>query len=184
MSQRNKDSSRKLVIMGLNNAGKSSIALSLRGQKALTSHLSLGPTKGHNVINTEILNTEFSIIDLGGQKMYRANHLKNLKRYLKDCNKLIYVIDIQDKERFALTLEYLENILTKLITFNSNLRLSIFFHKFDPNIKEKHPQIEKEIQELAGRIQELVPSEVSLKIFKTSIYTIFEKNPVIITLDN
>jgi GTPase involved in cell partitioning and DNA repair len=125
------------------------------------------------------MNTEFNFLDLGGQEEYRSKHLKNIKKYIKQCNKLIYVIDIQDKERYNLSLDYLEKIMNKVKSLESTLDLSIFFHKYDPNIKDKFPHIQKEINKLLTRIQKIIPTQMPFQVFKTTIYTIFEKDPVI-----
>lgn len=182
MNQETPNAFRKIVIMGLNNAGKSSIALNLRGKKNLLSHLSLSPTEDHQIINTEILDTEFNILDLGGQETYRTKHLKNLPEYLENCDKLIYVIDIQDKKRYELSLDYLEKIMDQVSSLDHAINLSIFFHKYDPNIEEKHPEIQDKANVLLEKIKGIIPSGISFQVFKTTIYTIFEKNPMILTL--
>lgn len=170
--------------MGLNNAGKSSIALNLRGKKNLISHLSLDPTEGHKIINTEILDSEFNILDLGGQETYRSKHLKNLPEYLINCDKLIYVIDIQDKKRYALALEYLEKIMDRVRTLKPEMNLSIFFHKYDPNIEKEYPKIQEKTNILLEQIKEIIPPKIRVQVFKTTIYTIFEKNPMILTVQS
>mgnify|MGYP006277538225 CR=1 FL=1 len=180
MNPKKSNSVRKIVIMGLNNAGKSSIALNLRGKKDLLSHLSLNPTEDHQVINTEIMNTEFNFLDLSGQKEYRTEHLSNISRYLEHCDKLIYVIDIQDKKRYELALDYLEKIIDKIKVMEPSLDLSIFFHKYDPGIKEKHPSIQNKLKYLINEIKEIIPSKIPFEVFKTTIYTIFEKNPMLV----
>jgi len=180
MNPKESNSVRKIVIMGLNNAGKSSIALNLRGKKDLLSHLSLNPTQDHQVINTEIMNTEFNFLDLSGQKDYRSKHLGNISQYLEDCDKLIYVIDIQDKKRYELALDYFEKIIDKIKVLEPSLDLSIFIHKYDPGIEENYPDIQNKLNYLVNELKEIVPSKIPFEVFKTTIYTIFEKSPMLV----
>lgn len=97
----------KILIMGLNNSGKSTILLSLKGDTNLGSFTSIKATKGINI--SEIKNDKkiLHIWDFGGQEEYRIGYLKNLKRYSTQATQLVYVIDIQDTRRYNKTLRYL-----------------------------------------------------------------------------
>ncbi len=160
----------KILILGLSNSGKTSIVLSLQKNVNLLSFISLKPTKGMETNEFEDSLSRFHIWDFGGQDEYRKEHLKNLEKFTTGVNKIIYVLDVQDKDKYDLALEYFRNILEKINKDNS-FSLSIFLHKYDPNIEFD----QEEISKLMERIRELIPDEFEYSIFKTTIYTIFKK---------
>lgn len=134
---------------------------------------SLKPTMGINY--QEILSTEgnYYIWDMGGQAQYRSMHLEKLVDYLEDIDKVIYVIDIQDLDRYDAALEYLHEIVDLAGPKVDTFQLLVYLHKFDPGIETdlNNPLLES-CEELIARVQEIAPTAL---IFKTSIYTVFRK---------
>jgi small GTP-binding protein len=168
----------KILIMGLDNSGKTSILMSLREDTNLLSYFSLKPTKGLSI--EEFNNNEQKLVcwDLGGQAQYRKGYLKDFERYAKETNKIIFVIDIQDTARYSLALEYLKDLIDILSESNLFIELSIFLHKYDPNLRkqEKFKELEQRIDnELIEKIKNIISNQFSYDIFKTTIYTVFEK---------
>ena len=168
--------SRKILLLGLDNAGKTSIVLSLKRDANLMSYFSVNPTKGLEIGRIENQDSNFSIWDFGGQEQYRNQHIQKLDEYLKSANKLIFVIDIQDGERYDLALTYLDEILNALKKKKMAISLSIFLHKFDKHIVDLY---EEPSRKLISKIKKLIPEEFPLEISKTTIYTIFEKTIVL-----
>jgi GTPase SAR1 family protein len=166
---------RKVVLMGLDNSGKTSIVLCLKGVKNLLSFYSLNPTKGFNVENFNTLGTDFSIWDFGGQEAYRSDHLTNFRTNIKSTNKIIYVIDIQDSERYDSSLDFMKEILKLTIEENLEIKFSIFLHKYDPDIKISEAKVEG----LIKKIRILIPTNFNIEIYKTSIFTVFQKTEVL-----
>ncbi len=161
----------KILIMGLSNSGKTSIVLSLQKNVNLLSFYSLEPTKGIDRVEFEDKNSQFHIWDFGGQEQYRDGYLKNLNNYLTGVNKFIYVIDVQDEDKYDVSLQYFKNIFTILKKEKFSVSLSIFLHKYDPNLEFD----EESISELIMRIRDIIPNAFEFNIFKTSIYTVFRK---------
>ncbi|NVM04318.1 MAG: GTP-binding protein [Candidatus Helarchaeota archaeon] len=168
----------KILIMGLENSGKTSIVLSLTRNTNLLSYCSLKPTVGINRVKfeEEESDTQFSIWDFGGQKQYRKDYLNDLDKHLIGIDKLIYVIDVQDGEKYDLTLQFLENIVNFLKKIEDSFEFLIFLHKFDPGL-EKLDQYSDEMisSNLINKISKIIPSDFNYKIFKTTIYTVFHK---------
>lgn len=163
--------------MGLDNSGKTSILISLRKNANILSYFSLRPTKGVAIERFEGQN--IVCWDLGGQKKYREEYLKDLGKYVKETDKIIFVIDVQDIKRYELALEYLGRVVENLISSNTNIDFSIFLHKFDPNLnkRDKFRDIDNTIEsKLVSEIRKIIPSNFNYDIFKTTIYTVFEKN--------
>ncbi|MHA1651095.1 MAG: ADP-ribosylation factor-like protein [Candidatus Helarchaeota archaeon] len=168
----------KILILGLDNSGKTSILLTLQKEVNLLSFYSLKPTHGINIvtIEDENANTKYSIWEFGGQKQYREDYLKNLQRYTQEATKIIYVIDVQDINRYDLALDYFKSIFELLDLKKDNIQLSIFLHKFDPHLENNEEFSYKKISSrLLNKISAIIPPGYSYSIFKTTIYTVFQK---------
>lgn len=170
---------KKIVLMGLDNSGKTSIVLCLKGVKNLSSFSDVKPTRGFEINNFQTLGSEFNIWDFGGQEKFREDYFKNFKNHIKGTSKLIYVIDIQDSERYNISLDYLAKIIMLLKKIRMNLDFSLFLHKYDPDIEITNKNINAElIQSLTKQINEIIPLDFPYQKFKTSIYTIFQKSVI------
>jgi small GTP-binding protein len=169
----------KIVLLGLDNSGKSSIVLSLKEKSNIMSFLSLKPTKGYNIEKFESGNDyNFNIWDLGGQKEYRMSYLQNFNFYMEGVSRVIFVIDVQDIERYDLALKYFEDIINLLNKQEMKVPLSIYLHKFDPGLteQEKFSNIEDILKlKIIDKLKKSIPPDWDFDIFKTCIYTIFEK---------
>jgi small GTP-binding protein len=171
---------KKIVIAGLENGGKTSIVYNLKGTKNLPSYLKIKPTVGKSIVNFDSYDSEFNVWDLGGQETYRNENLKDFNNIMKDANKLIYVIDIQDVERYQLAVEYFKIIIDTLNKNNNKqaLEISIFLHKFDPDLNDTRPDItDNIIQGLKDQIKKIIEkTDFFYQIFKTSVYVQFERH--------
>eukprot|EP00331_Platyophrya_macrostoma_P021576 CAMPEP_0176452080 /NCGR_PEP_ID=MMETSP0127-20121128/28293_1 /TAXON_ID=938130 /ORGANISM="Platyophrya macrostoma, Strain WH" /LENGTH=180 /DNA_ID=CAMNT_0017840407 /DNA_START=30 /DNA_END=572 /DNA_ORIENTATION=+ len=81
----------RLLILGLDNAGKTTILYKL----ALGDVVQTVPTIGFNVETVECKNLKFQVWDLGGQTGIRPYW----RSYYPNTNAIIYVVDSTDKER-------------------------------------------------------------------------------------
>ena len=170
--------SKKILVLGLDQAGKTSIVQSLRGISNLPSFCSLSPTRGKNANNFELLNSEYNIWDFGGQEQYREAYSSQLDEFRVGVNKMIFVIDIQDPERYDLAIDYFRTIIS-WFQDTIDFELSFFLHKYDPDIEVTHPELSDNlVEDLIEKIKKFVPNNVLYSIFKTSIYTIFKKTIV------
>lgn len=173
-----KEPYKKILLMGLDNSGKTTILLCLRENTNLLSYLSLKPTKGLNIENFDKPDQKLSLWDFGGQEEYREGYLSNFSKYTTEITKLIFVIDVQDINRYEKSLLYFQNIIQLLEKDRNFVEISVFLHKYDPNLtkQEKFKSIDDIINKLLiKRIIEIIPASFCFEIFRTSIYTIFEK---------
>lgn len=115
----------KGLILGLDNAGKTTILKSFKGETVLN----LPPTKGFNFQKFDYNNTTFILWDLGGQKSIRK-FWENYYEKENDC--IIYVIDSSDSERLEETGNELYNILQQPEL--SGMPLVIYANKQDLNM--------------------------------------------------
>mmetsp|Transcript_42470 Transcript_42470/g.31111 ORF Transcript_42470/g.31111 Transcript_42470/m.31111 type:complete len:144 (-) Transcript_42470:154-585(-) len=111
----------KLCVLGLDNAGKTTILKSLSNEEIQY----VMPTQGFNIKSLSQGNFKFNVWDLGGQKAIRQ-HWKN---YFDQLDCIIYVIDSSDRMRMEECGEELQKLLEedKL----AGLPLLIFANKQD-----------------------------------------------------
>ena len=179
MSQNDNESTKKIILMGLDNSGKTSITLSLQGIKNIPSFCSLKPTKQYFINKFTKFEIEFSLWDFGGQEQFRKDYLANFDRHIKGTDKLIYVIDIQDTQRYEKALTYLISIIELLGKESIDVDFSIFLHKYDPDLHITNKTLtENVINKLIKELKEKIPPTFNYNLFKTSIYTLFQKSKV------
>jgi small GTP-binding protein len=179
-SSNNKRNIKKIVLVGLDNSGKTSILLSLTRNTNLLSYYSLKPTPGLNIVNySDEEAFKFSIWDMGGQEKYRQEYFQDLDKYL-NADKIIFVIDVQDLDRYDLALYYLAAFVDALEQKNKKVDFSIFLHKFDPSLEDQPNFTDEQIQaNLLSRIQAIFPPDYTYDLYKTTIYTVFQKKPIL-----
>ena len=176
MKKNKEKTKKKIVLMGLDAAGKSSILLSLKNDTRLSSYCVLNPTLD---IKREIIedeDNEFYIFDFGGQKTLVDGYLQRLDEHLAGVDKIIFVIDVQDIDRFQLATDYLKQVLDYLPTMQIHPQVSIFFHKYDKSLPSQElTRLDTTIQELVENISCIIPQGVHVEFSKTTIFTVFQK---------
>jgi len=167
---------KKVLIMGLDNSGKSSIVLCLMGVKNLSRFSLIKPTRGIKTSNFQAYGSEYNIWDFGGQEQFRESYLNNFENHIKEIKKFIYVLDFQDRDRYDISLEYLGKIIALLRKHKLNVNFSIFLHKYDPDLEFNNSKFNASVvSDLIRSIKRLIPSDFTYQIYKTSIYTVFQK---------
>jgi small GTP-binding protein len=175
----NNKSMKKILIMGLDKSGKSSILLCLKGIKGLGSFSSLNPTKGIKRESFRIFGSEFSVWDFGGQEQFRKDYLLDFDKNVKGTNKIIFVIDIQKVERFSLALNYLLEIVKKVQEQKKKIDFSIFLHKYDPDIEMTNKKFDQsKVDAIIYDIKRKLPANFKYELSITSIYTVFQKKKI------
>jgi small GTP-binding protein len=171
--------SKKIVLMGLDNSGKSSIVLSLEGVKNLPAFSDIKPTKNFQIRKFNLLETDFRIWDFGGQEQYRKDYLLQFKENINQTDKFIFVLDVQDVARYDLALDYLRKVSQLLIENDIKVEFSIFLHKFDPDLHITNSEITDErIDELIEKIEIVMNDNLEYDLFKTTIYATFQKSEI------
>jgi len=167
----------KIILMGLDNGGKTSILLSLKGDRNLMTYFSLKPTPGIQISEITSLNQQYYVWDFGGQESYRQQYIEDLPKYLKQTNRIIFVIDIQDQARMDQALEYFNRILEILQGGKYKIKLSIYLHKYDPD-RELDDTFGQYAGETIAKIKKMIPTTLQYQIFKSTIYTLFRKTVI------
>jgi len=165
------ESLRKIIVAGLDNAGKTSILTAL--DKKYDFHkdiVSLTPTIRVEYQATEFLRNKVVFWDLGGQEKYRKLYQEKQEIYFANTDLLVYIIDIQDTKRFETSLAYLDMILQNFMKYKMDVPLIISFHKFDPEFHENEGMI-KQVEDLKEIIAKKYPS-IKILFQQTSIFDI------------
>jgi len=166
----------KILVIGLDNAGKTALISKLGGHFSINDLASLKPTKGMD--RQEIKTKEMNLIiwDFGGHKLYRDRHLSN-EENLIGADLLIYVIDVQDSAKFDESINYFKNIVELLYKIEENPQIIVLIHKFDPDVAN-NPEISLNIEFLIDEITNIFDNKnFDFEIFLSSIYSTFSKEP-------
>merc|ERR1712070_1044575 len=96
----------RLLILGLDNAGKTTILYRLKGDEEIKQTV---PTVGFNVETVAFKNIKLQVWDLGGQTSIRPYW----RCYYADTSGIIYVVDSSDSERVGTSGEALNSMLAE-----------------------------------------------------------------------
>ena len=161
----------KTVISGLDNAGKTSILTALDKKYDFEKDIvQLKPTIRVEYHKMNFLRNNTVFWDMGGQEQYRDIYINYQDVYFDATDLIIYVIDIQDPDRFNDSLEYLDAILTYFSESNMEVPIIITFHKFDPELKTDE-EILANIEKLRNKILNEYP-DFNILFQQSSIYDI------------
>ena len=161
----------KLVIAGLDNAGKSSALIALRKKYNFYERVkNLKPTIKIDYSSFKFLETyRINLWDMGGQKKFRKIYVSN-PIYFTETNYIYYLIDIQDEIKFEESVKYLHDLLDIYRDLNYSNEVIICFNKYDPKFKNSEDFFDR-----AEMIKNLIVSQnkdMKFKFFDTSYYDI------------
>lgn len=162
------DTIHKIIIAGLDSVGKTSVFRKAIERVDVSEILDLPTTKGIERQIRTLQGEQIVFWDLGGQEVYRSQYFQD-SRIFTDASVIIYVLDIQDQERFDESLEYLLQILMIIKNLTTAPRVFVLFHKFDP---EKMKELRKNLFEATKVFKEVskIPS-LQVTNFSTSIFS-------------
>jgi GTPase SAR1 family protein len=168
----------KVIVVGLGNAGKTTILTKFGGQLGMKDLTRLKPTKGVERKEVKTKNLNLNVWDFGGQQEYRKRYLQEPEKYFFRVDLVIYVIDVQDSESYDESLDYFKNILEYLMRIEEYPYVLIFIHKFDPDLKEEN-EILLNIEHLKDEIKKIFKDKKKLdyEIYLSSIFSIIAKEP-------
>jgi len=125
----------KLVIIGMENAGKTTILDVLTGKIKETPNKppSMNPTKSVERSTILFFQKETKVWDLGGQETYRNEYLSNPEKYFHTISFFYYVVDIQDYYRLVSSVMYFKGIYNLIKKYSPDAKVILLFHKTDPD---------------------------------------------------
>ncbi len=161
----------KIIVSGLDFAGKTSILTALDKKYNFQKEImELKPTIKVEYHQTVFLGNLCYFWDMGGQEKYLDLYKKRQDVYFAGTDLLVYVIDIQDKDRFEKSLAYLDVILQYFMDNKMDTPIIVSFHKYDPELRGIE-EINNNIGELREIIIEKYPT-FKILFQQTSIYDI------------
>lgn len=155
----------KILLMGLDNAGKTSILLSLVGEYEPSR---VKPTLGAERSEMRVLGFPIIRWDLGGQEQYRANYLQKRSRILDDTDLLFYVVDVSDPKRYKEALLYYTDILSYFQEIGLFPSIIIFVHKADPEYL-KSTECQNSIKDVVELFKQK-SMDFEIEFYTTSIF--------------
>ena len=159
----------KIAVLGLGNAGKTSIVKTVLYQ--FEALMTLAPTKSVERTSIEFLGRELLIWDFGGQERYRQNYLLNPAKYFQGIRFIYYIVDSQDPKNLRESIAYFISTFEKAINHSPDAKIYLFFHKIDPNYSGEmdYAQVENDfLEEVLPKIQTKAKDPPT--IFHTSIH--------------
>lgn len=155
----------KIMIVGLENVGKTSILLTLEKKYSLLGGLT--PTKGIERSTFKIFGYQVSAWDLGGQEAYRKGYLKK-EIFFEQTDLFLFAIDVKEPKNYDLALDYYQKILELFTELKMKVPILLLINKVDPDIKNT-PEIRKNIKILKDMFLE-GSEDFQVDFFETSIY--------------
>lgn len=124
---------KKIILMGLSNAGKTCIYERVFEGKKPWELLRSAATKGITYREYKVGSISKPIIwDLGGQQQYLDEYHGVLRNNIfRKASILLYVIDVTDTNRYENARRELEWSANQILSFNPKAKINVFFHKID-----------------------------------------------------
>ncbi|MHA1265062.1 MAG: ADP-ribosylation factor-like protein [Candidatus Helarchaeota archaeon] len=168
---------KKVVIAGLDNAGKTALLKSIKKEVGFADLSGLKPTKGANRGEIFLQDQQLFILELGGQEEFRKFYIDQPDRFFLETDIIVYLIDVQDDARYLESIEYLAQILRTLEYLQETPDFIILFHKFDPDVA-KNPILQEKMEYLEKKVQEVFSAyNFTYEIQISSIYNIISMTP-------
>ncbi len=170
----------KVILLGLDNAGKTTLIEMLSG-KNFPTLLNQEPTASVNQVNLPLQEMNLVVWDFGGQVTYRENYLQNPEQYFTGLDIVMFVIDVQDAVRYEEALDYFSQFLEICKFLGENPFVLVLLNKVDPDI-HADPEFQINLEYLSGRIREiLTPTKYHREVVTSSIYNILSSQPLLVS---
>ena len=158
---------RKLVMMGRKNAGKTSIHSILFSDFTAYQTKSIPFTTNINESNVMFLGYKLRINDCGGQDDLMSHYVRDVPHQVfGDVQFLVYVFDIQFKNEDQ-DLQIYKEIVQSLLMHSEKAKIFVLLHKLDLIAPTKRSAV---FEEYKRKIQNITPEEHIIDIFGTSIW--------------
>ncbi len=165
-SSSSKKTQTKLVMMGLSQAGKSTIYSVALGGKKPTEVAEYDATLEYVRNVRQLASENLVVFDVGGQENFLDKFTGEMAEVVfSEVDVLIYVIDASKLERLPRSKFYFDKAVQQLQKFSPNGKIYVFVHKIDMIPPENLPQVNELVD---SYFFSNVP--IKVKKFFTSIY--------------
>ena len=172
----------KVVVAGLDFAGKTSLINRLINDHNYNDIINLEPTIGANVEEYESERLDLVLWDLGGQKDHINEYLDFPERFFIQTDVLIYVFDSQDDIRYTEAINYLNDIVNIFSFLDEKPYIVILLNKVDDDLRND-PDFQIKVEYLTEKISEIFKNTEkswTFEIIPTSIYNYYSNEPEIV----
>ncbi|MHA1670043.1 MAG: ADP-ribosylation factor-like protein [Promethearchaeota archaeon] len=186
-------SHKKILMIGLDNGGKSSILAVLQDKFSIIK--SLLPTRGVKREKLDFFGYPIISWDLGGQVQYREKlYFNRPELFFTDADLVLYVIDTKDSDRFAEAANYYRQVLKALHDLNEEPPVFVVLSKSDQDfrrtmewennikaIKHKFNQISSEIGKIKVDFADttIYQKETIMQMFSEALKKVSETSEII-----
>jgi len=163
-------SQKKLLMIGLDNSGKTSILAVLEDKFSIIKDLM--PARGVQREKLDFFGYPIISWDLGGQVQYREKmYFSKPELYFGEVDLILYVIDSQDVDRFSESANYFKQVLKVLDELKEYPPLAIVLHKSDQDIR-RTLQWQKNIDSVKSKFNAVIDEfdKFKLDYYDTSIF--------------
>uniref|UniRef100_A0A7S2V202 ADP-ribosylation factor-like protein 6 n=1 Tax=Fibrocapsa japonica TaxID=94617 RepID=A0A7S2V202_9STRA len=115
----------RILIVGLDNSGKTTLINHIKPKKATTFEVT--PTVGFQVEEFSKNNLNFTIFDMSGQARYRSLW----EHYYRDVQAIMFVLDSTDRIRLCVAKDELETMMAHEDVSSTNIPILFFANKMD-----------------------------------------------------
>ncbi|TFG15815.1 MAG: hypothetical protein EU535_01045 [Promethearchaeota archaeon] len=161
---------KKLLMIGLDNGGKTSILAVLEDKFSIIKDLM--PTRGVQREKLDFFGYPIISWDLGGQVQYREKmYFTKPEIYFGEVDLILYVIDAQDPERFTESSGYFKQVLKTLDELKEYPPIAVVLNKSDQDIR-RTLQWQKNVDNVKGIFNAVLDEYEKFKInyYDTSIF--------------
>jgi GTPase SAR1 family protein len=172
---------KKLLMIGLDNGGKTSILAVLQDKYSIIK--SLMPTRGVKRERLDFFGYPILSWDLGGQVQYREKlYFNKPELFFTEADIILYVVDTQETERFTESANYFRQVLKALEQLNEFPPILIVLSKSDQDVRtslewqNNISTIKSKFNQIAGEFEKMSISYSDTTIFqKETIMQMFSE---------
>ena len=166
------DSNTKIVIMGMENAGKTTLVkyITQEFESNQSKPPEMSPTRGIERSQHSLFgNPPILIWDFGGQEIYRNEYLSKPNLYFNEIAIFFYVVDVQDNVKFFSSRMYFMAVLQLIRKHSPDANIVFLFHKSDPEFTGENKIKERFLDYFKPVMQK---NKRAFQVYDTTIYDI------------
>lgn len=129
----------KIIIVGLDNSGKSTMINMLKPKKY--AEVEIAATVGFKIETFSKSKIDFTVFDMSGQSKYRSLW----EQYYEEAEAIIFVIDSADRLRIKVAQNELENLIDHPSIKKRNVPILFFANKMDLGQAMTEAEVAKEM---------------------------------------
>ncbi len=161
---------KKLLMIGLDNGGKTSILAVVQDRFSIIK--SLLPTRGVKREKLDFFGYPIISWDLGGQVQYREKlYFNRPELFFTEADIILYVIDTQDPDRFPESTNYFREVLKVLLELKEKPAILVVLSKSDEDIR-KTLQWQQNVTTIKNKFNKVIDEfeQFSIDFCDTTVY--------------